>query len=102
VVVSGRTDGQDDVLLYAGIDDVSDISIEVYREDVDKLVDAILAIVIEQTGSLPVIDRSVIVAAALGNVACRIDPIKLDHNGIIIADANGATGRLQRVCGAWK
>ncbi|MHB8272516.1 hypothetical protein [Bradyrhizobium sp.] len=73
-------------------------SVEVYRQEVDDLSFKIAALIDRELGNLPQIDRSIIVAAALGNVACWCDgkitvPVQ--------ADADGATGRLQRIATGW-
>lgn len=52
---------------------MADIEIEVFREDVDNLTVALSTIVRESVGAMPHIDRSIIVAAALANIACHID-----------------------------
>jgi len=82
---------------------VAGIEVEAYREDVDNLTEALLAVVVAHTESLPRVDRDIIVAVAVANVTCRIDTIGIDRKtGGVILNPAGATGRLQRVTGAWK
>lgn len=81
---------------------MSAIEIEAFREDVDNLTEALLSVVVAQTDGLPTIDYSIIVSAAMANVACRIDTIGVDAAGNIIANALGTTGRLRRITASWK
>lgn len=52
---------------------MSDLAIEVFREDTDNLSKALMAVVRDHVGAMPYTDRSIIVAAALANIACWVD-----------------------------
>lgn len=71
-----------------------ELDVEVYREDVDALAQALSALVQEHVGALPYIDRAIIVAAALGNVACTVDAVEPTYTA-------ECTTRLQRVAASW-
>lgn len=52
---------------------MADIAIEVYREEVDDLTRKIRLVIEQELLGTPYIDRAIIVAAALANVACGVD-----------------------------
>lgn len=52
---------------------MADIAVEAFRDDIDNLTEKLMAVVRESVWTLPTIDRSIIVATALGNVACIVD-----------------------------
>lgn len=71
-----------------------ELGVEVFRDDVDALAGALTAVVQEHVGAMPYIDRAIIVAAALGNVACQVDVVEAEYTA-------ECTTRLQRVAASW-
>ena len=74
---------------------MADIKVEVFREDVDNLTVAIMAVVCESVGAMLHVDRSIIVAVALANVACQVDATELGPY------TPECTVRLKRITGLW-
>jgi hypothetical protein len=72
-----------------------DIAIEAFREDVDNLAAALLKVVQQDVGTLPFVDRAIIVSAALANVACHVDA---EESGPYVPEC---TGRLKRIAKSW-
>lgn len=64
--------------------------VEAFREDADDLTGKLLAVALAQTEGYASVDRSIIVAAALANVACTLD-------GGVLFDPSGVTGRLSSI-----
>jgi hypothetical protein len=73
---------------------MSELGIEVYRDDVDDLTKKLMVLVQENTGSIPYIDRAVIVAAALANVACHVDAVEPKYTA-------ECTSRLKNIASSW-
>jgi hypothetical protein len=76
---------------------MSTFEIEAFRPDVDALTDKLTAVIRLETDNLTKVDRSVVVSAALANVACLVDGAVTD----IIYDPDGVTGALHRIAAMW-
>jgi hypothetical protein len=73
---------------------MASLEIEVYRNDTDELTAAMIAVVNEAVGKMPYIDRSIIVAAALGNVACHVDAVEFPYKA-------ECTTMLRAIANSW-
>lgn len=77
---------------------MSEYEIEVYRADVDSLEAKLLAVVLAETSSMAVIDRDIVVASALANVACRLDGATMQP----VFVEEGVTGRIWKISDWWR
>ena len=68
--------------------------IEAYRPDVDALDEKLMAVIRAETRGLPLIDRDIIVAGAIANVACRVDGRLFKPGGV--------TDRLSCIADMWR
>lgn len=71
--------------------------VEVFRAECDELTDQIMAVIHARCDGLPPIDRSVIISAAIANVACLSD----GGADELIFRQDGVTGRLHRITNMW-
>lgn len=72
------------------------LAVEVFREDVDELTKMLLIAVGENTEHMPFIDRAIVVATALANVANTVD-------GVEAGPYNPeCTMRLKNIASHWK
>lgn len=82
---------------------MSAIEVEVFREDVDELTEALMDVIQRYTEQLSALDRSVIVSAAMANAACLVDGAFVGDDGKVLGDADGVTGRIERCTrNVWK
>lgn len=79
------------------------IEVEVFREDVDQLSAKLWNLLADETEHLNEVDRSIIVAAALANVACGLDDsASVVQEAVVLRSTEGVCGRLRRIAVNWR
>jgi hypothetical protein len=72
----------------------------VYRAEIDALTEKLLSVVGNETDLVHPVDRAIIVAVALGNVACCLDHVQDPTRGMPPTE-HCCTRRLKNIVNCW-